>query len=64
MHNTPLYNLEFNLAWCETNLRYLYGSDQSDPEIVKSTLFMKSEIQRLNIEIKELTCSPDNPNGI
>ena len=55
MHNSPIRNVEFQQAFCETNLRYLLGEDQTDPEIIRRIKFMKEEIVRLE-RLKEELC--------
>jgi len=47
MQNSEIRNMEFQLSWCETNLRYLYGSDQNDEEVKRNIAYMKNEIARL-----------------
>lgn len=52
MHNTEKHNDEFRLTFCETNLRYLLGEDQNNPETIRKINFMKSEIDRLKLKLK------------
>lgn len=47
MHNTPEQNKAFQLQFCETNLRYLLGEEQT-PETIEKIEFMRSEIARLS----------------
>jgi hypothetical protein len=47
MHNTPQKNKEFQIQFCRTNLSYLLGEDQKDPEIIRKIEYMRSEIARL-----------------
>jgi len=46
MHNTKKENTEFNIAFCETNLRWLAGNPES-PENTKKIEKVKKEITRL-----------------
>ena len=49
MHNTPEANRDFQIQWCETNLRYLLGEpDQDNPEVIRKIAYMRSEIARLD----------------
>jgi hypothetical protein len=49
MHNTPEQNLEFQLTFCENNLRYLLGDEVSNEEKIE---YMKSEIKRIKKELE------------
>lgn len=49
--NTPQHNMEFQLAWCESNLQWLYGNDQNNSEVKRNIVFMESEIERLKIAL-------------
>lgn len=51
MHNTKIRNIEFNIAWCETNLRYWLGDPNPD---IEKIAYMRSEIERLNKLLAEL----------
>lgn len=44
-------NIEFQITFCETNLRYLLGEPESEDRDNKIA-FMKSEIKRLKEEVK------------
>jgi len=48
-------NAEFQLVWCETNLRYLVGEPPSEKRN-KNIEYMKSEIERLR---KKLLTMPN-----
>jgi len=50
MHNSPEKNRDFQLQWCQTNLRYLLGENQQDPAIIRKIEYMQSEITRLSKE--------------
>lgn len=43
-------NIEFNIQFCESNLRYLLNWQPESDKIA----FMKDEIERLNKELREL----------
>ncbi len=47
MHNSQADNDSFQLQWCKTNLIWLLGEDQTDPEVIRKIEFMRSEIARL-----------------
>lgn len=44
MHNTPQQNLEFQLTFCENNLRYLLGDENPDQKKIEH---VKKEIKRI-----------------
>ena len=46
-------NLEFKIAFSETNLRYLYGEEPSQSRDEKIQ-FNKSEIEKAKIELESL----------
>lgn len=48
MHNEMQKNLEFQLQWCETNLRYLCYEENPNDETIKKIAFMRKEINRIN----------------
>ena len=53
--NTSKHNMEFQLTWCETNLHYLYGTeDLNNAEIKRKIAFMESEIERLKYAINTM----------
>jgi hypothetical protein len=49
MHNTPEQNLEFQLTFCENNLRHLLGGEVPDQKKIE---YMKSEIKRIKKELE------------
>jgi len=51
MHNTRKQNLEFKIAFSETNIHWLLGAEPVDQEAVKR---MRSEIQRAEAEINQM----------
>jgi hypothetical protein len=53
MHNTKKENTEFNITFCETNLRWLSGNPES-PENTKKIEKTKKEISRLKKILKTL----------
>lgn len=62
MHNSPKHNAEFQLTWCESNLRYLLGEDQNDPETIRKIEFMKSEIERVKILLAQIQLNESKTN--
>jgi hypothetical protein len=55
MHNTPLANAEFQLTFCETNLRWLLGDEPRDEAKIDYT---QSEITRLKEHVNTLKKNP------
>jgi len=53
MHTTPLENCQFEITFCETNLRYLLGDEKPDTTKIES---MRERIATL--KEKEKTLSP------
>ena len=51
MSPTKKQNLEFNLAFCETNLRWLLGAEELNK---KAIAFNKKEIKRIKKELDKL----------
>ena len=51
MHNSNKRNLEFQLQFCETNLRYLSTWEPLESQKIN---YMKSEISRLQILLNEM----------
>jgi aryl-alcohol dehydrogenase-like predicted oxidoreductase len=49
MHNTPQQNLEFQLNFCENNLRYLLGDETPDQKKIE---YMRKEIKRIKKKLK------------
>ena len=51
MHNTPKRNLEFQITFTETNLRYLLGETVPDQEKIRKA---RELISRLKIELAKM----------
>lgn len=64
-HNTPLANAEFQLAFTETNLRWLLGETPQDAEKIARTRQAIAEaealIERLKSDVTPRTAQPLNP---
>lgn len=52
MHNSPLKNAEFALAFTETNLRWLLGEEPPNEEKIAAC---KAQIEARKKEIEELS---------
>lgn len=55
MHNTPKSNLEFQITFTETNLRYLLGENVPDTEKIRqareSISTLKNELAKMESDI-------------
>jgi uncharacterized coiled-coil protein SlyX len=51
MHNTPKSNLEFQIAFTETNLRYLIGETVPDEQKINKA---RETISQLNAKLRSL----------
>lgn len=59
MHNTPLQNLEFQLAFTETNLRWMLGEEPRDIPLIEKTKAKISEIKANIGQVAKLADATD-----